>query len=368
MEVMQNNKNAGIYFTVIALFFFGLLLLTCQKLELTRLVKIRTGEFFNLTATSATLTGELIDAGEAGVLEYGICWSTDPSPVPSTSDRQTWGWTADSQSFQTDVTGLTWNTTYYFRAYCMITASEYILGEVKSFTTPYDAIFRQLPAGIAPTIDGNIDEIWNHIEKHYIERDFYGTVPSIDSAYWQGAWNAVSLFILIAVYEDIHIDRWDIGDPNNYNSDLPEIYIDVNSTLKDGLGPEEYFKPWPNNCGHYQFNPAWTQNVDATSADGSPDYNADYYYGYHLKDPDYVFEYSINWNELQDKNGNVVDPLLNNREFGFDVAIIDRDFLSVERSFKVWRNAGGQGAFEDAYDYFNMDGAGVSVLSKDVIK
>jgi hypothetical protein len=366
---MVTGKKIRTIYTAALPFIIGLLLLACQKLELTRLVKIKTGETLNLTAASATLTGELIDAGESGVLEYGICWSTEPNPVPDNSSHRGWGWTADSQSFQTDVMGLIWNTTYYFRAYCMVAASEYILGDVKSFATPYDAVIRQLPAGIAPAVDGNIDEIWSHIEKHYIERNFYGTVPTIDSVYWQGAWNAVSLFILIAVYEDIHIDRWDIGDPYNYNSDLPEIYIDVNSTLKDGWGPEEFNKPWPHkDCGHYQFNPAWTQNVDATSADGIPNYNADYYYGYCLKDPDYVFEYSIDWNELLDKNGIIVDPMLNNREFGFDVAIIDRDFLAIDRSFKVWRNAGGQGVFEDTYDYFNMDGAGVAVLSKDVIK
>jgi hypothetical protein len=364
-ESMVNQKPNKTVPVMVIFLLPGLLMSACQKLELDRLVKIRTGDFLNLTSNSVTLTGELVDVRKEGVLQYGLCWSNFPNPTP-VDNQPSWGWTTEAKPFQVDITGLTWNTTYYYRAYCKISESEYMFGEEHHFRTPYDAVFRHLPANVTPVLDGQIDDIWNTAEKHYIERDFHGTHPTIDSAYWKAVWNNTTLFILVAVYDDVHIDQWDINE-NNWDADKPEIYIDVNSILKDGLGTAEDYTVYPHeHFGHYQFADSWAKDTSILITSKFSGQDIYYKYAYCLTDPDYVFEYAIEWYRLEDKNGNAFDPLQNNREFGFDVCIIDRDAKEIPRSFKVWRNAGRQDAPEtETYDYYNMDGAGVVVLSKD---
>jgi hypothetical protein len=368
MESLSILKHPGKNCTTLVLLLFGLLLSGCQNLELSKLVKIKTGEYLDLTASTVTLTGELVDAGETGVLKYGFCWATSIHPTPDNYNFISGGLTLDSKPFQAAISGLTWNTAYYFRAFCEIASNQYMYGEEKVFTTPYDAVLYKLPPGVVPLIDGEIDAVWDNVEKNHISRNFYGSVPSIDSAYWKAAWNDYLLFVLIVVCDDIHLDRWDI-DGEEWDADKTEIYIDVNSILKDGIGPAEGSFEYPcKPYGHYQVAPAWQKSVNAFHVIDSSwqDYSLKYEYAYQLDEPDYIFEYAVKWNSLKDKNGIAVDPLLNNREFGLDVTIIDRDYIPVPRQFKVWRNAGGP-SFDETYDYYNMDGAGVIVLSKEEI-
>jgi hypothetical protein len=338
-----------VIFSIVILSF-----LSCQKLDIIRIVKVKTGDFHDLTAISVTLSGDILDAGEGEIRQYGHCWSTLHNPTLF-DPHSVFGEARDCGPIITYVSGLTGKRTYYYRTYCVMN-TDTLFGEERSFSTPYDAIFYQLPIGVAPKIDGEPDDIWKSIEMQYIERNFYGESPTLSYAFWQGAWNDTALFIRVSVGDDIHCDEWCALAPgDSWNADKPEVYLDINSTLKDGLGAED-------STGHFQFAPGWVRNTNAFYNNGI-DWNGGYlYYGYKLADPDYVYEYAILWSSMKDRNENTFFPA-DERVFGFDVTVIDRDSWCDFRNFKVWRNTGGPEGDAVTGDWYNMDDAGVVKIS-----
>ena len=68
----------------------------------------------NITANNADVTYEISSRGESAVKERGICWST--SPNPSIIDNKTIDGTSIGR-FNTTMSYLSANTTYYVRAY-----------------------------------------------------------------------------------------------------------------------------------------------------------------------------------------------------------------------------------------------------------
>jgi len=95
---------------------------------------VTTGDITNITATTATCSGNVTSDGGTEVTARGICWSTAENPGADgskTSDGTGTG------PFSGDLTNLTPNTTYYIRAYA--TNSEgTAYGEQKSFVTKKD--------------------------------------------------------------------------------------------------------------------------------------------------------------------------------------------------------------------------------------
>lgn len=73
-----------------------------------------TGNVSNITATTATCGGEVTSSGGSTVTACGVCWSTSQNPTVADSH------TTDSDGigiFNSNITGLTPNTTYYVKAY-----------------------------------------------------------------------------------------------------------------------------------------------------------------------------------------------------------------------------------------------------------
>ncbi|NLA14914.1 MAG: hypothetical protein GX877_00035 [Bacteroidales bacterium] len=106
-----------------------------QKTFTTREVQtipaVTTGEITDITTTTATCTSEVTDDGGADVTARGVCWST--SEEPTTEDSKTEDGTGLGE-YESSITDLTLNTTYYVRAYA--TNSEgTAYGEQKTFTT-----------------------------------------------------------------------------------------------------------------------------------------------------------------------------------------------------------------------------------------
>ena len=85
----------------------------------------------NVTATSATSGGEVTDDGGFNVTARGVCWST--SQNPTTSDAHTSDGTGTG-SYTSSMSSLSYNTTYYVRAYAT-NSNGISYGEEKSFTT-----------------------------------------------------------------------------------------------------------------------------------------------------------------------------------------------------------------------------------------
>ncbi|MBR5444042.1 MAG: fibronectin type III domain-containing protein [Paludibacteraceae bacterium] len=92
---------------------------------------VATSSITNISYTSATLAGKVINDGGASVIECGVVYSTTPNPT--LSDRKVASGTSTAL-FTCNITNLLANTTYYVRAYAMNrTGTSY--GEQLSFTT-----------------------------------------------------------------------------------------------------------------------------------------------------------------------------------------------------------------------------------------
>ncbi len=107
---------------------------------------VSTVEVTDVTATSATCTGNVSSDGGAEVTERGACWSTAENPTISGTHLASGSGTG---SFMVNMTGLAANKTYYVRTYA--TNSEgTAYGEQKTFTTT---------EGLAVVTTGSVTEV-----------------------------------------------------------------------------------------------------------------------------------------------------------------------------------------------------------------
>lgn len=105
------------------------------------LAVVVTTDVTNVTATSASSGGEVTDDGGFSITARGVCWSTNQNPT--TSDAHTSDGTGTG-SYTSSLTSLSYNTTYYVRAYATNSKGT-SYGEEKTFTT----------SKLAPTVTTN---------------------------------------------------------------------------------------------------------------------------------------------------------------------------------------------------------------------
>ncbi|MBN2520546.1 MAG: T9SS type A sorting domain-containing protein [Bacteroidales bacterium] len=227
---------------------------------------------------------------------------------------------------------------------------------------PQDATFYKLAEGCAPVIDGEVDTIWNKVEKHSIEKNFtwdgIEDQPTLNEATWQAVWNDTAIFILIDVKDDDFCPWWCTGQAD-WLGDKPEIYFDVNvNNLDDGQGPVNY----PN--GHYLFAPNFYDpdihpyQFYQFCGIEFPDLN--FCYAYKIDSPNYVFEYNFPLDILTDNNDNTIEPS-KEPTIGFDVVIIDVDSANGIRNRAVWMQDGTGDVADESWN--NMDDAGEVIYS-----
>ncbi len=113
--------------------FIALSSVTCEKYE--KMIAVKTGIFSALTATTATIEGNIIDPGN-GIIEHGHCWSkTNQNPTPESCDgKSTLGSKNNYGNFTSEALNLTPGTLYYFSTYAT-DANGSITGKAFSFTT-----------------------------------------------------------------------------------------------------------------------------------------------------------------------------------------------------------------------------------------
>jgi len=95
--------------------------------------RLATSQLLNVTSNSATVVGFVKSEG-AGFSEKGVCFNTATAPTVSNS-KVVYSGTSASATFNVSLTGLTYATKYYARAYATIIGSGTIYGEEYSFTT-----------------------------------------------------------------------------------------------------------------------------------------------------------------------------------------------------------------------------------------
>ena len=131
---------------------------------------VTTATVSDITETTATCGGNVTNNGGATVTARGVCWSTSQNPTLSDS------YTTDGNgtgAFNSTITGLTANTTYYVRAYATNSVGT-AYGSEQSFTTSaiptIDTCYLlnenfdngAIPAGWT-TFDNDMDGyIWSH--------------------------------------------------------------------------------------------------------------------------------------------------------------------------------------------------------------
>ncbi|MBR5982860.1 MAG: InlB B-repeat-containing protein [Bacteroidales bacterium] len=106
-----------------------------------------TGNATNVTTTGATLNGEIINAGNDEIIARGFVYGTSPTNL-SYEEQCDLG----TGSFSKDITGLTTDTTYYYRAYATNNIGT-TYGDIKTFVTTelqlngHDYVDLGLPSG-----------------------------------------------------------------------------------------------------------------------------------------------------------------------------------------------------------------------------
>ena len=83
----------------------------------------------NITASGATLNGQIVNAGETTITECGFYWGTTDNPTTQVVCDGT------STPFSYTLTDLENTTTYYFKAYAKKEGGEVLEGSVRSFNT-----------------------------------------------------------------------------------------------------------------------------------------------------------------------------------------------------------------------------------------
>ena len=213
----------------------------------------------------------------------------------------------------------------------------------------------QAPTGVFakasadPVIDGVVDEVWAEATVYNIDLPFQTEVPSLGASgetTWQGVWTEDGVYILLKVTDDAFFPAYMATPPStsNWEYDKPELYLDVNYVLKDGIGGG-------GGKGHYQVAPGFTDGKN----DGTPITTIDgvvgVVYAFMVSGPNYIAEYFIPFAKLLDNEGNILDKI---NAIGFDVTIIDRDPDDTARKRAVWANIGTINE-----SYANMDDAGL---------
>lgn len=95
---------------------------------------VTTGNFSAVTTNSATVAGNITDVGSSAVTQYGHVWSS-VNNVPTINDSKSQlGTTNSATNFNSQLSGLAGNTTYFVRAYA-INNGGIAYGQVVTFKT-----------------------------------------------------------------------------------------------------------------------------------------------------------------------------------------------------------------------------------------
>jgi hypothetical protein len=207
-----------------------------------------------------------------------------------------------------------------------------------------------------PVLDGVVDDVWASATAYNIDKPFQTETPTLGQpgeTTWQALWNDDGIFILLKVTDDEFYPAYMNNNDADWKYDKPEIYFDVNTEKKDGLGAGA-------GKGHYQFAPGFIESeIDGTIHDDG----VNGMHAFKVTAPNYVAEYFIPFAKLVDKDGvevNKANPM------GFDVTIIDGESAAPGiRQRAVWSNDGNGPAKNESYN--NMDDCALVMLDGAVL-
>ena len=157
---------------------------TFESRSRTTLPQLTTSNATNITTNSASLGGNITDAGSPTYTERGICYAITQNPTTANNKIPVTG--TGTGNFIANMSGLSTNTTFYVRAYA-INLEGTAYGEQVSFTTQGSRILPTLTTivvtnitPISATLCGNITNVGSPT---YTERGVcYATTPNPTTA------------------------------------------------------------------------------------------------------------------------------------------------------------------------------------------
>ncbi|MEH6703309.1 MAG: hypothetical protein V7691_00815 [Galbibacter orientalis] len=186
-------------------------------------IEIETKNIQNITHNSVKSGAVINNDGGGSIINKGVCWSTSPSPTIEDNVVEN---DSENLDFDSEVTGLTSNTTYYLRAYATNEKGT-TYGEEKMFKTITSNYKVELK------ITGHIDRCSVTAEYFYYELNYYFDdndaifEPSEglnETTYNHSQEGAVNEELIIS----IHLAQFDPDNPNekfigNYLEDIPIV-------------------------------------------------------------------------------------------------------------------------------------------------
>ena len=130
---------------------YGILfiVISCEKLDLERVIKITTEDVNEVTCSSAKAYGKIKDLG-GGISQHGFCLSTFTEPTIEHNNTSE-GNALKTGTFTSSIIDLSAGTVYYIRAYATNSAGT-VYGNELSFTTPiYAVLTTATPSNITHT-------------------------------------------------------------------------------------------------------------------------------------------------------------------------------------------------------------------------
>lgn len=115
MSFMRPTGKLIHFLTWTGLSLSVLILYGCRKTDFKKVVKLETGDIYEVGASYARVQGIIADLGE-GVIEHGHCWSTQEMPDIYDPCTQL-GARSEAGDYVSELTGLERNTEYFIRAY-----------------------------------------------------------------------------------------------------------------------------------------------------------------------------------------------------------------------------------------------------------
>lgn len=156
----MNKINFFVLCLKIFFVFSVIVFISCKKGKDNKLPEVTTSDATNITSTSATVNGNIVEVGSENIINYGHCWSTSPNPTIDLATKTQFGAASSATTFNSSLINLLPNTKYYVRAYATISNSTVYSNEITITTlaaTSFDVLTQNINVGnMTATVYGNV--------------------------------------------------------------------------------------------------------------------------------------------------------------------------------------------------------------------
>tara|TARA_R110002096_G_C14541185_1_gene718465 strand:- start:236 stop:1327 length:1092 start_codon:yes stop_codon:yes gene_type:complete len=191
-------------------------------------VNISTKTIENITSNSAESGGVILDNGGGSILNKGVCWSTIPNPTVDDNISEN---NSEDNNFNSQITDLLENTTYYIRAYAT-NESGTNYGNEEVFTTLSTEFKVELDiTGYTNGCNDQADYFYYEINYNFDDNNsiFEGAEGFDGTTYNHSKQGTIQNNLEVT----IHLNQFD---PDNPSDEFRGAYLDNMSIIITNLG------------------------------------------------------------------------------------------------------------------------------------